>query len=644
MKKALPQPALLATLFTHGTLFTCYSTLTHQAHAATLYVSTEALESGDCTARSTPCTLGRAGSTAVAGDTVVIMDGVYHEALFVSNSGTPDAWITFEADECATPIIEGEGSGPDEDSQSSGVHSIDGEYLRFRGLVARGWNIGFGNAWAGGTESDEISNGHWEIEHCISYSNGRTGFTFFSAEGFSLKNSIAAHNGSSAMHSWSSGVSLFEAEGPDNRVEGTISFENTDAQRNTDGSGFIVDEESNGATFVNNIAFGNAGSCFRLTLSSDTTFINNTCFHNSQFGSRATGPTNPGEIYFNNPGISDQNVLFTNNLIVGTGEQPAGPVAVVNPPASGWSDNVVATGNVTFLTDPTGQNPNFVPSAGASELNGAGTAGAETPATDIGFDPQCLVKRTPEMVGSVARESWWQYDIDIDYIKSIGGVASCFNPGPRSNPPDIGAYNSGAVTTVTPGSCVPPEPVAIIDTTLVDADAGAGADAGASDVDPSEPGAGGAGGGSTDPDEMTPADDSVVDDGAGGSATSGGAGGADNAGAGGAGPGGDTDTPTGSDDPIDTPDMVNPDAMGTASPSSPSTSGSAQPMASGSASVGDPAPSVGPASTSTDDGGCDCKVTTGSQRPRSMLGLTVGLFAAGLALTRRRRRSGIVRG
>ena len=60
------------------------------------------------------------------------------------------------------------------------------------------------------------------------------------------------------------------------------------------------------------------------------------------------------------------------------------------------------------------------------------------------------------MVGQVARVSTWQYDVDIDYIKSIGGVAKCFNPKARSGTPDIGAYRPGTVTTVMPGSCVPP--------------------------------------------------------------------------------------------------------------------------------------------------------------------------------------------
>ena len=88
------------------------------------------------------------------------MDGIYQEPLYVVNSGTSDAWITFEADRCATPIIEGEGAGPDSDSQARGIGSDEAEFVRFRGLVSRGWNIGFGNGWAEGTESEGRRRGH----------------------------------------------------------------------------------------------------------------------------------------------------------------------------------------------------------------------------------------------------------------------------------------------------------------------------------------------------------------------------------------------------------------------------------------------------------------------------------------------------
>lgn len=427
------------------------------ANAATLYVSPTGTETAGCT-RAAPCDLASGAGLSAPGDTVILTDGIYQASLVAPNSGTAGAWITFKADECATPIIEGPGAGPNDDDQSGGVGSSTAEYIRFDGIVARGWNIGFGNGWAGGTASDAGSNGHWEILNCISYSNGRTGFTFFSAQGLHLKNSISAHNGSSVLQSWSSGVALFEAGGTGNLVESVISFENTDAQQHTDGSGFIVDEQSNGVTLINNLAFGNAGSCLRLTKSSNTRFINNTCYHDSQFGTRATGPSNPGEIYFTNGGVTQQGVTFMNNVIVGTGQAPAGSQPIINQPPTGWTNNVVTTGTPAFFTDPVGTNPSFVPATSATNLIGAGSNANGAPTSDIGLDPKCIVKRTPVMVGSVARETWWQYDVDIDYVKSIGGVAKCFNAAARSGTPDIGAYKAGRVTSVTPGSCVPPPP------------------------------------------------------------------------------------------------------------------------------------------------------------------------------------------
>ena len=200
------------------------------AGAATLYVSPAGTAVTGCTTRANPCSLASAAAAAVAGDTVVLMDGVYKmQPLWPANSGTASAPITFRADDCATPILEGPGVGPDVDNADDvGVYSKTAEYVRFVGLVSRGWNEGFGNGWADGTDSTAVSNGHWEIDSCISYSNGRTGFTFFSASDFHLKNSISAHNGSNTVASWSSGVTLFEATGT-LLIEGTVSFENTDA-------------------------------------------------------------------------------------------------------------------------------------------------------------------------------------------------------------------------------------------------------------------------------------------------------------------------------------------------------------------------------------------------------------------------------
>ena len=47
------------------------------AVAATWYVSPTGTAETDCTTRANPCSLASAATAAVAGDTVVLMDGVY---------------------------------------------------------------------------------------------------------------------------------------------------------------------------------------------------------------------------------------------------------------------------------------------------------------------------------------------------------------------------------------------------------------------------------------------------------------------------------------------------------------------------------------------------------------------------------------
>src|SRR5690242_16577687 len=112
------------------------------AEAATWYVSPTGTACA-CASRSTPCSLAAAASGAVAGDTVVLMDGLYKEQrLYVKNSGTSSAWITFQADDCATPIIGGRGVGRTDDNQDRGVGSAEATYVQFNGIVSGGWNTG----------------------------------------------------------------------------------------------------------------------------------------------------------------------------------------------------------------------------------------------------------------------------------------------------------------------------------------------------------------------------------------------------------------------------------------------------------------------------------------------------------------------
>lgn len=461
--------------------------------AATYYVGPEG--TGEACTRAAPCALGTGALLAMAGDTVILLDGTYYEPLHPENSGRPDAWITFKADECALPIIEGAGEAlvdNEEGNKPSGVASNTGQYLRFIGIVSRHWDSGFTNGWTG--EGTTNSNGNFEYINCIGDGNGRTAFAMYSAGNVKIRESIAAHNGGSPTDSWSSGIQLYAVQGTpeENVIERSISFENVDAQKNTDGSGFIVDEHTMGSTFVNNIAFRNGGSCIRLTRSNNTRMINFTCYHNGM-NPAAISPTDPGEFYFTDP-QSRETAIVINTLAAASGTE-ADPAVFIFPPESGLSNNVtVDSGPTPFFTDPAGQHPDFRPPASAAQQVENQGSPNYAPEVDIGFDPKCIVQRVPDVP---YRHSWWTHSIDYDYIRSIGGVAKCFHPKPRTGGVDVGAYElSGAPHTFSqPGSCVrspdpvepePTEPDSVnpVTPTTDDADTSDGTDVGGGTLDP----------------------------------------------------------------------------------------------------------------------------------------------------------------
>jgi parallel beta-helix repeat protein len=579
----------------------------------------------DCSSRAAPCDLATAAAGAMAGDTVVLMDGVYkNQQLYVANSGTASAWITFQADDCAVPIIEGAGVAPTDTNQDSGVGSSVASYVRFVGIVSRGWSSGFTNGWTG--TDTTTSNGHFEYDNCVADGNGRTGITFFSAQGIKVKNCIIAHNGSSTAESWSSGVTLYEAQGSagDSWIEGNVSFENMDAQKHTDGSGFIIDEYSNGATFIDNIAFRNGGSCLRLTKSSNCKFINNSCYHDAQ-DSMDTGPSNPSEVYFtkDNNNSTTTGTTFMNNVFVATGTGP-GAMAIYNQPTSGWSNNQTSTGSVSFFTASDGTNPDFTLASG-STLVGKGGSGSSVPTTDVGFDPKCITKKTPVMVGMMAKGSWWQYSVDLDYIKSIGGVAKCFHAKNRSGTPDIGAYANGAVMTSAAGSCTPPPATGAGGSGA----GGAGAASGAGGAGTGAGGRGGAGGAATGAGGVGGAITGAGGGTAGGTGAGGRGGGAGTSGGAGTAGGGTAGAGTGNGGAGAGGGTAGAAGAGAAGSGGTSTGGSSR----GGSSPGTAGSGTGTAGAPQTPAGCGCGVAGDSPRLPAIAGL--GVLA--LALLARRR-------
>ena len=484
---SIGKPSRFASFLSAGCAVATTLSLVPSAQAATTYYVAPAGAATAACRHDDPCDLATGAATATAGDFVVLMDGTYQDqSLRPANSGTASAWLTFQADTGAVPILDGKNSDP----KAVGVDSETGVYMRFVGIVARNWSTGFTNKWIGsnadGTTTDFSANGNWQYINCISEGNTRNGFAFNSSKGILMRENIAAHNGTSTTSSWSSGFQLFAVQGTasDNIVERNVSFENTDNQKHSDGSGFIVDTQVTGVAFINNLAFLNGGSGIRLTDSKNISIINNTFYHNGRDTS-AKDPNYPAEIYFTDGTGSSLNLTMINNVGIGSG--------TTQDPTKAWTTDKgtisidASNKNSGTFAGADGTNPDFRPASGSTLLDQGTSSGA--PATDIGFDPKCITKGKPT---DIAVPSWSAYSIDYTYIKSLGGVGKCWKPGTRPAPTggkiDIGAYELGATVAPTgTGGALPPPPAGSGGATGTDGGGGPGSGG--------APGTGGSGGG-----------------------------------------------------------------------------------------------------------------------------------------------------
>ncbi|KYF75479.1 hypothetical protein BE17_33665, partial [Sorangium cellulosum] len=389
---------------------------------AQYYVATNGSDSNPGTLDRPFKTISKGVNAANAGDTVYIRGGTYtgwSNGIHPTKSGTQAAWITFRAYPGELPILDGGGS------DGSGFEPVSTavRYIRVMGIAARNYtSSGFANGW--NNPSSNI-----ELKYTIAENNGINGIAFYKATGVRIENSIIAHNGNK-LPSWSSGVNLFQVGGTaqDNVVHGNVSFENIDISSNrSDGSGFILDENSTGATFENNIGFRNGGSCIRITRSPNAVIANNTCFGNG---------IDPNvqyhhEIFFSDAGSRTGAVVRNNVAVASSGNQ-----ALFGATGVTQSNNLLLNGGAAapFFTSTSGAL-DFHAADGATQLIDAGTS-ASAPTDDIGFDPRCLKQQSGQAV------SWWQYAPDYTYIASVGGIEGCFRPvaRPQGSAADIGAY------------------------------------------------------------------------------------------------------------------------------------------------------------------------------------------------------------
>jgi hypothetical protein len=390
-------------------------------------------------------TIRKACDVVKPGDTVYIRGGVYQDWANQLNpivSGTESEPITFRNYPGELPIIDGTVPG-----DGSGVEPVDEPvaHYRFDGIASRNWAYsGFSNGW-------DMPSADFEIRNCIADNNGVNGIAFYKNTGIIIEHSIISRNGHT-FPSWSNGVNIYEIGGDEtiNIVNGNVAFANVDIcgippdpdnvteadcddNESSDGSGYILDESPEGGVlFVNNVAFMNGGSCFRVTHSPGTFLVNNTCVNNMQDDTYMN--FNPTEIFFSDS-MSMEGVYMINNIGVSGLDMISGTVNRQPGPEGSHNAFFANDANAdTFFVDPDqGDFRLNDQAASAGIVDQAAPYADGTPTDDIGFDASCIKEEQGDF-------AWFKHVPDYDYIAGIGGISECFHPKERDDAPDIGAF------------------------------------------------------------------------------------------------------------------------------------------------------------------------------------------------------------
>jgi uncharacterized protein DUF1565 len=139
------------------------------------YVSPSGSDSNAGTAAAPYLTIGKAASVVNPGDTVIVMDGVYQEALNLTRGGTANAYVTFQSQNKWGAVLDGNNNALAEAVQ------FTASFIRFQGFEVRnyGANVGGGDAFSnypGGQFIDIAQNHIHDIGRiCSDTKNGLVG-------------------------------------------------------------------------------------------------------------------------------------------------------------------------------------------------------------------------------------------------------------------------------------------------------------------------------------------------------------------------------------------------------------------------------------------------------------------------------------
>jgi hypothetical protein len=139
-----------------------------------LYVSPSGSDANPGTAALPFQTIGKAAQVVNPGDTVMVENGVYHEALNLTRGGTANAYVTFQSQTKWGAVLDG--------NQNSLAEAVQftANYIRFQGFEIRGYGAnGSADAFSnypGGQFLDIAQNYIHDIGRlCTSTTNGLVG-------------------------------------------------------------------------------------------------------------------------------------------------------------------------------------------------------------------------------------------------------------------------------------------------------------------------------------------------------------------------------------------------------------------------------------------------------------------------------------
>jgi uncharacterized protein DUF1565 len=160
----------------------------------TLYVSPGGSDSNSGSQASPFQTIGKAAGTVNPGVTVVVEDGVYHEALNLTRGGNANAYVTFISQNKWGAVLDGNSNALAEAVQ------FTASYIKFQGFEVRnyGANSGGGDAFSnypGGQFIDIAQNYIHDIGRiCSSTTNGLVG-VFLEAPNVIVEQNLIANIG-----------------------------------------------------------------------------------------------------------------------------------------------------------------------------------------------------------------------------------------------------------------------------------------------------------------------------------------------------------------------------------------------------------------------------------------------------------------